>query len=49
MYFLCVLRLALWCEKIICCGELGITPSKKLANLGLNLHVRAGHSGIDNL
>ena len=23
------------CEKIICCGELGTTPSKKLANLGL--------------
>ena len=25
------------CEKIICSGELGTTPSKKLANLGLRI------------
>ena len=30
------------CEKIICCGELGTTSSKKLANLGLSLFTTAG-------
>ena len=37
MYFMCVFRVALSVRKSFERGELGTTPSKKLANLGLRV------------